>query len=85
MPSAAKCSASPSTGGFPFDNNRSEQEIRMVKVQQKISNGWRTIQGAERFLATLRRVGCAQHLSLQMRGCAGRHVHGRRRHARTCP
>ncbi|MFF7947711.1 IS66 family transposase [Streptomyces griseorubiginosus] len=35
----------------PFDNNRSEQAIRMVKVQQKISNGWRTIQGAERFLA----------------------------------
>ncbi|MHA6757249.1 IS66 family transposase [Streptacidiphilus sp. PAMC 29251] len=35
----------------PFDNNRSEQAIRMVKVQQKISNGWRTFQGAERFLA----------------------------------
>lgn len=35
----------------PFDNNRSEQAIRMVKVQQKISNGWRIIQGAERFLA----------------------------------
>jgi transposase len=35
----------------PFDNNRSEQAIRMVKVQQKISNGWRTVQGAERFLA----------------------------------
>jgi transposase len=35
----------------PFDNNTSEQAIRMVKVQQKISNGWRTIQGAERFLA----------------------------------
>lgn len=35
----------------PFDTNRSEQAIRMVKVQQKISSGWRTIQGAERFLA----------------------------------
>lgn len=35
----------------PFDNNTSEQAIRMVKVQQKISNGWRTMRGAERFLA----------------------------------
>lgn len=35
----------------PFDNNRSEQAIRMAKVQQKISGGWRTMLGAERFFA----------------------------------
>ena len=33
----------------PFDNNTSEQAIRMAKVQQKITGGWRTMLGAERF------------------------------------
>ncbi|MFD4144602.1 IS66 family transposase [Streptomyces sp. NPDC058572] len=35
----------------PFDNNISEQAIRMAKIQQKITGGWRTAQGAERFFA----------------------------------
>jgi len=37
----------------PFDNNLAERDIRMVKLQQKISGSWRTSTGAGHFL-TLR-------------------------------
>jgi transposase len=35
----------------PFDNNLVERDIRMIKIQQKISGSWRTTIGADNFLA----------------------------------
>jgi transposase len=61
----------------PFDNNQAERDLRMIKLRQKISGGFRTGEGARQFcrirnyLSTMSKQDRGALLALE-RACAGR-------------
>ena len=61
---------------MPFTNNQAERNLRMVKLQQKISECWRTLAGAEAFLAVRSYLSTARKPGLNPLGVLRRLFNG---------
>jgi transposase len=60
----------------PFTNNQSERDLRMVKLQQKISGCWRTLAGASAFLIVRRYISTARKHGLSALAVLGQLFNG---------
>jgi transposase len=60
----------------PFDNNQAERDLRMVKLQQKISGCWRTLAGAETFLTVRSSISTARKRDVEVHGVLRRLFEG---------
>lgn len=60
----------------PFTNNQSERDLRMVKLQQKISGCWRTLAGASAFLTVRSYISTARKHGLSALAVLGQLFNG---------